>query len=37
MLGWALFVPIGFLLDSVFNAIGRSRLEAPSLRGLWTG
>jgi uncharacterized protein (TIGR03546 family) len=36
MLGWALFVPIGFLLDPVFNAIGRSLLEAPSLRGLWT-
>jgi len=36
MLGWALFVPIGFLLDRVFDAIGRGLLEAPSLRGLWT-
>lgn len=36
MLGWALFVPIGFLLDPVFHAIGFGLLEAPSLRGLWT-
>ena len=37
MLGWALFVPLGFLLDPVFHAIGLALLEAPSLRGLWTG
>jgi uncharacterized protein (TIGR03546 family) len=36
MLGWALFVPIGFLLDPLFDWIGRSLLMAPSLRGLWT-
>ena len=36
MLGWALFVPLGFILDPVFHAIGLSLLEAPSLRGLWT-
>jgi uncharacterized protein (TIGR03546 family) len=36
MLGWALFVPIGFLLDPVFDAIGTRLLEAPSLRPLWT-
>jgi uncharacterized protein (TIGR03546 family) len=36
MLGWALFVPLGFLLDPAFDAIGRSLLQAPSLRGLWT-
>jgi uncharacterized protein (TIGR03546 family) len=36
MLGWALFVPIGFLLDPVFDSIGRSLLQAPSFRGLWT-
>jgi uncharacterized protein (TIGR03546 family) len=36
MLGWALFVPVGFLLDPVFDAIGRSMLQAGSLRGLWT-
>jgi uncharacterized protein (TIGR03546 family) len=36
MLGWALFVPIGFLLDPVFDAIGSQLLLAPSLRPLWT-
>jgi uncharacterized protein (TIGR03546 family) len=37
MLGWALFVPVGFLLDPVFDRIGAGLLEAPSLRALWTG
>ena len=37
MLGWALFVPVGFLLDPVFDAIGLSLLQAPSLREFWTG
>ena len=37
MLGWALFVPLGFLLDPLFHAIGLQLLEAPSLRSLWTG
>ena len=32
MLGWALFVPVGFLLDPLFHAIGLQLLEAPSLR-----
>ena len=36
MLGWALFVPLGFLLDPLFHAIGAGLLAAPSLRGLWT-
>jgi uncharacterized protein (TIGR03546 family) len=36
MLGWALFVPLGFMLDPVFHAIGLGLLQAPSLRGLWT-
>ena len=36
MLGWALFVPLGFILDPVFHAIGLGLLEAPALRGLWT-
>ncbi|MBA3258667.1 MAG: TIGR03546 family protein [Gemmatimonadales bacterium] len=36
MLGWALFVPVGFMLDPVFHAIGLRLLEAPSLRPLWT-
>jgi uncharacterized protein (TIGR03546 family) len=36
MLGWALFVPAGFLLDPVFHRIGAGLLKAPSLRPLWT-
>lgn len=36
MLGWALFVPVGFLLDPVFDAIGRGLLQHASLRPLWT-
>ncbi len=36
MLGWMLFVPIGFLLDPLFHSIGLRLLEAPSLRPLWT-
>lgn len=36
MLGWALFVPVGFALDPVFNTIGVELLQSPSLRPLWT-
>jgi uncharacterized protein (TIGR03546 family) len=36
MLGWALFVPVGFLLDPVFDKIGLALLTAPSLKDLWT-
>ncbi len=36
MLGWALFVPVGFLLDPVFHAMGLELLQAPWLRPLWT-
>lgn len=36
MLGWALFVPIGFLLDPLFDWIGHQLLFAESLRGMWT-
>ena len=36
MLGWALFVPVGFVLDPVFDRIGAGLLQAPSLRPLWT-
>jgi uncharacterized protein (TIGR03546 family) len=36
MLGWMLFVPLGFLLDPLFDRIGLSLLTAPSLRPLWT-
>jgi uncharacterized protein (TIGR03546 family) len=37
MLGWMAFLPVGFLLDPLFHAIGLQLLEAPSLRALWTG
>jgi uncharacterized protein (TIGR03546 family) len=36
MLGWMLFVPVGFLLDPIFDRIGLSMLTASSLRPLWT-
>jgi uncharacterized protein (TIGR03546 family) len=37
MLAWAAFVPIGFMLDPLFDRIGRLLLvETPSLRPLWT-
>jgi uncharacterized protein (TIGR03546 family) len=36
MLGWMLFVPVGFLLDPLFDRIGLSLLTTPSLRPLWT-
>ena len=36
MLGWALFVPLGFILDPVFDRIGSSLLHAGALRPLWT-
>ena len=36
MLGWALFVSVGFLLDPLFDWIGHGLLLAPSLRGLWS-
>jgi uncharacterized protein (TIGR03546 family) len=36
MLGWALFVPLGFILDPMFHAVGRSLLQSASLRPLWT-
>ncbi len=37
MLGWALFVPVGFLLDPAFDWIGRTLLlDARALRPLWT-
>jgi len=35
-LGWTLFVPIGFALDPLFDAVGSQLLLAPGLRGLWT-
>jgi uncharacterized protein (TIGR03546 family) len=37
LLGWALFTPIGFLLDPVFDRLGRLLLvDTPALTGLWT-
>jgi uncharacterized protein (TIGR03546 family) len=36
MLGWAVFIPVGFLLDPVFDTIGHTLLFTPSLTPLWT-
>lgn len=36
MLGMALFTPLGFLFDPIFDRIGLALLQAPALRGLWT-
>jgi uncharacterized protein (TIGR03546 family) len=36
MLGWALCVPLGFLLDPLFDWMGHGLLLAPALRPLWT-
>jgi uncharacterized protein (TIGR03546 family) len=37
MLGWALFTPIGFLLDPLFDRLGRLLLlDTPALTPLWT-
>ena len=36
MLGWALSVPIGFLLDPLFDWIGHTLLFTPSFTPLWT-
>src|SRR6266481_508484 len=36
LLGWALFVPIGFLLDPLFDWIGHQLLFAEPLRSVWT-
>jgi len=35
-LGWTLFISVGFLLDPLFDAIGRALLGTPGLTGLWT-
>lgn len=36
MLGWALFTPIGFLLDPLFDRLGMALLDSAALRSLWT-
>lgn len=36
VLGWLCCVPLGFALDPVFDAVGRSLLlDVPALQGLW--
>ncbi len=35
-LGWTIAVPVGFLLDPLFHAIGTALLGAGALQGLWT-
>ncbi len=36
LLGWTVFVPLGFALDPIFHRVGLALLQAPSLTGLWT-
>jgi uncharacterized protein (TIGR03546 family) len=37
MLAWAVFVPIGFMFDPIFDRVGRLLLvDTPALRSLWT-
>lgn len=36
MLGMALFTPLGFLLDPLFDRIGSALLNNPALREMWT-
>src|SRR6185503_20334233 len=37
MLGWALFVPFGFVLDPVFDRMGQAMLlSVPPLTPVWT-
>jgi uncharacterized protein (TIGR03546 family) len=36
MLGMALFTPLGFILDPLFDRIGAALLHAPGLRETWT-
>ena len=37
MFAWAAFVPVGFMLDPVFDRVGRWLLmDAVTLRGMWT-
>ncbi len=35
-LGWTIAVPVGFLLDPLFHAMGTALLGAGALQGLWT-
>jgi uncharacterized protein (TIGR03546 family) len=35
-LGWTVFIPVGFALDPLFDAVGSRLLLAPGLQALWT-
>jgi len=35
-LGWTVFIPVGFLLDPLFDAVGNALLGAPGLVPMWT-
>ncbi len=37
MLGWMLFIPVGFIFDPQFNSIGEWLLLHPSIETLWAG
>lgn len=36
LLGWTVFVPLGFALDPLFHPIGLALLQAPGLTAFWT-
>lgn len=36
MIAWAIFGPVGFMLDPVFDRIGTSLLMSANLRPMWT-
>ena len=36
LLSWTVFVPLGFILDPLFHAVGLALLQAPALTGFWT-
>jgi len=36
LIGWTVFVPLGFALDPLFHAIGLAFLQAPGLTRFWT-
>lgn len=36
MVGWAVFIPVGFLFDPLFDWIGHTLLFTPSLTPFWT-
>src|ERR1051325_7808525 len=36
MLAWGVFIPIGFMLDPIFDRVGDALLSMQSLRPMWT-